>query len=125
MSGEAAGEEKGRHPLDVLADVLGFFAAARRYSYVDIVGNALDPLTAAEALRDALRDFDTECHGPGRGEEEVKCPSISPEDLARAGDYISRVLLTAKPQEFFRITRELSMKALSRAALFRRKGSES
>ena len=109
---------------DVIADVLAAFAAARRYSYVDRLGNSLDPSAALEALRDALRDFESSCARGGFLDEDldenvcVPCPGVKPEDLKRAVD-----VFTAKARdynEFLRLTREIAVKALSRIHLYRK-----
>ncbi len=108
---------------DALVDVLAAFVAARRYSYVDRVGNSLEPLTALEALRDALRDFESSCRGGGYLEEDrargvcVRCPEVSPSDLERAVGEFER-LARGNRRVFLGTTRGLALKALGRARRF-------
>ncbi|QOJ79814.1 type I-A CRISPR-associated protein Csa5 [Infirmifilum lucidum] len=43
--------------FESIVRVLRFFAATRNYSFLDRIGNALNPETVEVALRDALRTF--------------------------------------------------------------------
>lgn len=105
---------------DSIIDVLAYFVAARNYGYVDIIANALDPLTVREALINALRDFEAACTtGRERSSEKCAvCPKISEEELEKAVGIIE-AKLSGGASEFMTYTRSLALKALARAPKFR------
>lgn len=105
-------------PVDTLVDILAYFVAARNYSYVDILSNALDPLTAMEAIINALRDFETSCLKSGQRNEEVICPSIKPSDLEKALR-IAESQIREPGENLFHFTRKIAMRAFARAGKFR------
>lgn len=107
-------------PVDTLVDILAYFVAARNYSYVDILSNALDPLTAMEAIINALRDFETSCLKSGQRseEEEVVCPKIKQEDLEKALR-IAESQIREPGENLFHFTRKIAMRAFARAGKFR------
>ena len=113
--------------LRPLVEVLAAFAAARNYSYVDRVGNSLEPLTAFEAIKDALRDFDSTCSRDRYIERDeasnlcVPCPQVSSNDLLNALGIIEDVI--EDKRRFLEITRRLATNALSRTGYYRRKCS--
>ncbi|MEB3807079.1 MAG: hypothetical protein GSR73_06155 [Desulfurococcales archaeon] len=105
--------------LNPLIDILAYFAANKNYGYIDVLANALDPITAREALINALRDFEASCKKPQQAQGEVPCPSINPQALEKAVEHVESYL--DKPGErLFSFTRSLALKALARASSFRR-----
>lgn len=114
----AARSGEYRDPVDTLVDILAYFVAARNYSYVDILSNALDPLTAMEAIINALRDFETSCLKPGQRNEGVVCPKIRPGDLEKALR-IAESQIKEPGENLFHFTRKIAMRAFARAGKFR------
>ncbi|MCE4624520.1 MAG: hypothetical protein F7C35_01465 [Desulfurococcales archaeon] len=110
-----------RSAEDVIADVLAYFAAKKRYGYVDMLGNALDNIIALEAVKDAIRDFKSSCIDNPGTDEEVVCPPISPEDLERSGQILSAALSKSDTKELILMTRRIAVKALARAPRFIRR----
>jgi len=125
---QAKTEGKAREPTpeekNIIVDILAYFAAQKKYGYVDIIGNALDPLLAIDALRDAVRDFKSSCIDQQVPDEEVVCPRLNPwkidEAVESVVDYIREVGENNR-HEFLLLTRELAVKALARAPRFKRK----
>ena len=115
-----------KDPLAPIVEILAAFAAARRYSYLDRVGNSLEPLTALEAIRDALRDFDSSCRRGGLLYEDrdegicVPCPKIDSEELKNSIGFFEAMTRRGK-REFLELTRKLSIRALSRASEYKGK----
>ncbi len=97
---------------DVLVEVLAFFAAQRNYGYIDRLGNALDEVTAYEALRDALRDYYSICVD----RKQECCPDINPEDLENAIKYFISHLSGKGGDVIVRETRKIALEALARKA---------
>jgi len=118
---QSKGEVKGS-PLDSIIDILAFFVATRNYSYVDILSNALDELTAREALINALRDYRSTCPQPGmtveRRDIKVRCPSVSHDTLEAAVRIVESRLREAGA-DLMTFTRSLSLNALARADKFK------
>ena len=112
-------------PLLSLIEILAAFAAARKYSYVDRIGNSLEQLTALEALKDALRDLDSTCREGGFIEIDrernicVPCPSVSSEDLKNSVGFFEAMMRKGR-REFLELTRKIAARALSRAQDYRR-----
>lgn len=106
--------------LDSVIDVLAFYAAVRNYGYVDRLANAIDEVTAYEALRDALRDFYSQCVDRRDKCVEVTqdlkilCPEIELGQLEKAvGEFLRRI--RGKPGDVIvRETREIALAALAR-----------
>ena len=129
-----------KDPLNPLIEVLAAFAAARNYSYVDRVGNSLEPLAALEALKDALRDFDSTCSREKYIKKDeasnlcVPCPRVSSKDLYDAINSIEDIVADMIAEKcdkskkgrrrFLEETRRLATNALSRAGNYRRKCRE-
>jgi len=121
---EEVGAQRARSAEDILADVLAFFVAQKKYSYVDILGNALDKLLAMDVVKDAIRDFESACLD-GQPIEEAICPNITAEELEKAGNVITSRIEKASTQEFLMLTRKLAVRALARAPKFKKgKGEE-
>ncbi|MCE4602529.1 MAG: hypothetical protein F7C08_02985 [Desulfurococcales archaeon] len=114
-------EARARRAEDVIADILAYFAAKKRYSYVDMLGNALDNIIALEALKDAIRDFKSSCIDHPGTDEEAICPHISAEDLERAAQILSSTLAKSDTKELILVTREIYVRALARAPRFSHK----
>ncbi|NPA96598.1 MAG: hypothetical protein GXO32_03230 [Crenarchaeota archaeon] len=125
QSQEVAGAQarKPKH-IDVIVDILAFFAAQKRYSYVDMIGNALDKLLAIDALKDAVRDFKSSCIDQTIPDEEVVCPKIGPEEIDNATRWVTDKIRNAETHEFLLFTRELAVKALARAPRFKKENLE-
>lgn len=101
--------------LDPLVDVLALYAATRNYGYVDRLGNALDKITAYEAIRDVLRDFYSQC--VDRREkcvDNIKCPEVSPEALEEAVNKFVEEIMDKSGDVIVEKTRELVLAALAR-----------
>lgn len=106
--------------LDPLIEILAFYAATRNYSYIDRLANALDEVTAYEAVRDSLRDFYSQCI-----DREDKCVEVS-ENLKIICPDVDLGLLEKSVNEFLKRiggksgdiivkeTRELALAALAR-----------
>ena len=118
--GEASAGARARSAEDVIADVLAYFAAKKRYGYVDMLGNALDSIIALEALKDAIRDFKSSCIDNPGGDEEAVCPSIGAEELERAGEILASTLARSDTKRLILVTREIAVKALARAPRYTR-----
>jgi hypothetical protein len=114
---------KGAGPL---ADVLGFFAAARVYGYLDVVGNAIDEVTVLQALEDALRDFKATCidRRPDPREVGAYCPRVSYRQLEEAVEAARRAASIGGGC-LVRFTRHLALQALARSYALRLRGEES
>ena len=117
---ESGQEARSRRAEEVFADILAYFAAKRRYSYVDMIGNALDNIIAMEVLKDAIRDFKSSCIDNPEPDPDAICPSISEEELEKAGRILSDTLKKADTKNLILITREIAVKALARAPRFAR-----
>ena len=124
----AGGEgEKRSDPLSPVIDIFAFFAAMRNYSYLDILGNALERTTALEALGNAVRDFRSTCLDASpesrhklEAEKEVKCPRIDPEELEKAVNAFNSIMINRERSgELVVFLREVYVKALSRASRFK------
>ena len=111
-----------------LVRVLAFFAALRNYGYVDRLGNALDEVTALEALKDSIRDFHSLCFDSkdkcvetkiGGEEIRLRCPDVSAEDLMKDfNDFIESI--KGKPGDLIvRSTRRLTLAALAEKEILR------
>ena len=118
--GEASAGARARSAEDIIADVLAYFAAKKRYGYVDMIGNALDNIIALEALKDAIRDFKSSCIDNPGSDEEAVCPSIEPEKLDWAGDVLASILAQGDTKRLILVTREIAVKALARAPRYTR-----
>jgi hypothetical protein len=112
--------ENSKDPFEPIVDILAYFAAARKYSYVDALQGALNPDTAKIVIADAIRDFEVAC-GRGRrrsSEEGVICPAVDPAELDNAVKLLDRLL--QKPSaRFYQLIRSLTLRALGRASKFR------
>ena len=68
-----------------IVDILAFFAAARNYGYIDVLGNAIDPALALETVYNLVRDFKSTCidrkHQPCENAEEGEIDARCPEEL--------------------------------------------
>ena len=118
---EAQTGARARSAEDVIADVLAYFAAKKRYGYVDMIGNALDNIIALEALKDAIRDFKSSCIDNPGTDEDVVCPQVSPVELDRAGQILAAELSKGDTKELILLTRRVAVKALARAPKFVRR----
>lgn len=106
--------------LEPVIEILAFYAATRNYSYIDRLANALDEVTAYEAVRDALRDFYSQC--VDRREkcvevsEELKvlCPEVDLGLLEKAVDELLRRIRGRSGDVIVRETREVALAALAR-----------
>lgn len=106
--------------LDPVLDVLAFYAATRNYGYVDRLANAIDEVTAYEAIRDALRDFYSQCVDRRDKCVEVTqdfrvlCPEVELGQLERAvSEFLRRI--GGKPGDVVvKETREIALAALAR-----------
>jgi CRISPR-associated protein Csa5 len=111
-----------------LIRVLAFFAALRNYGYVDRLGNALDEITAIEAVKDAIRDFHSNCldsaekcvEAKVEGEEvKLKCPDISAEDLMRNLDRFVEDVKDKSGDVIVKVTRRIALAALAEKEVLR------
>ncbi|MCE4628243.1 MAG: hypothetical protein F7C34_03740 [Desulfurococcales archaeon] len=118
--GGSQGGARARSAEDIIADVLAYFAAKKRYAYVDMLGNALDNIIALEALKDAIRDFKSSCIDNPGSDDEAVCPSVRPEELERAGEILASTLARSDTKQLILVTREIAVKALARAPKFSR-----
>lgn len=98
--------------ISVLIDVLAFFASQRNYGYIDRLGNALDEVTAYEALRDALRDYYSVCVD----RKQECCPDVNPEDLEKAIKFFISYISGKGGDVIVRETRKIALEALARRA---------
>lgn len=106
--------------LEPIVEVFAFYAATRNYGYIDRLANALDEVTAYEAVRDALRDFYSQCVDRQDKCIEVSeslkilCPEVELGELERAvRDFLKRI--EGKPGDaIVRETREIALLALGR-----------
>lgn len=106
--------------LDPLLDVLAFYAGTRNYGYIDRLANAIDEVTAYEAVRDALRDFYSQC--VDRREKcvevdedlRVLCPEVELGLLERAVTEFLRRVKDKPGDVVVRETREIALAALAR-----------
>ena len=116
--------------LEALVNVLGFFSALRNYGYVDRLGNALDEVTAIEAVKDAIRDFHSlcidskdKCVETRVDSEEIKfkCPEISPEDLMNDfNEFLNNI--EGKPGDVIvRVTRRIALAALAKKEVLKQR----
>ena len=117
-------EATQKSSLSPLVKVLAFFAALRNYGYVDRLGNALDPITAYEAIRDAIRDFDSACIASDKKVHEaqeflVKCPEVTSEEVDAAVRFFERLTGFGSGAELVRVTREVAMEAMAMAGSLR------
>jgi len=122
MQQESRGEGKRERRYASLVGVLAYFAANRNFGYVDVLANSLDPLTAKETMINAVRDFMSACdpERPAReGRDEVPCPrDVKVEYLERDLNlFIGEI--ESGWDRFFRVTRNLALQALARAASLR------
>lgn len=121
-----------KNSLNPLIEILAAFAAARKYSYLDRIGNSLEPLTALEALKDALRDFDSTCGKESsnyidRDEAKnlcVPCPKVDNEDLYKAVNSIEELITKKDRRKFLEEIRRLAISALSKASKHRKQCNE-
>jgi len=112
--------------LDPIIEVLAFFASMRKYSYVDMLGNALDKVTALEAVSNAVRDFYSNClDAPPvrRLEEGVTCPRIDRDSLERSIEAFKAIVFKSSSGDLVRFVREIALSALARAPRFRGEAS--
>ncbi len=120
---QEAGEPSRRKgdPAAPIIEILAYFAANKKYGYIDIIGNSLDPVTFYESLRDALRDFDSACNSGHieLKENEVPCPQLDPNKVEDALGFILSKIRKSKKDEFVLFSRELALKALARASKLR------
>jgi len=121
---QEAGHARKAKPIDVIVNILAFFAAQKKYSYVDMIGNALDKLLAIDALKDAVRDFKSSCIDQAIPDEEVVCPNLDPKEIDYATRWVADKIRNADTHEFLLLTRELAVKALARAPRFKKEKSE-
>lgn len=129
MSAESEAKTTNIEPI---IDVFAFFAATRNYSYLDILGNALETTTALEALGNAIRDFRSTCldsppeaRARFEAEEGVKCPRIDSKALEKAvGDFTRIMAGKEKKGELVTFLREVYVRALARASRFKVEGGE-
>ncbi|BAN89820.1 hypothetical protein [Aeropyrum camini] len=122
-SPEGGGEKQKGGLLQPIVDILAFFAAARQYGYVDILANALDPLTAKEALINAIRDYKSVCSKSDYVERsdgvKVKCPKVDPSTLEAAVGWLDKELGSRSPSKILDLTRTLALRALARSEVFK------
>lgn len=76
-----------------IVKMLRFFAAIRNYSFVDRVGNALNPETVEVAIKDALRTFTSIYDSAASDEKGFRYLELEEAGAKR------RVYLPAKPRE--------------------------
>ncbi len=110
-----------RYYDEAIIDVLAYFVASRNYGYVDIISNALDPLTIREALINALRDFLATCIQSDQKidvKKQVKCPDIPEDALEEAINWVEYRLRDFTPESMV-YARSLALKALARASKFK------
>jgi len=128
------GVGEGQHDiLDPIIDMLAFFAAMRNYSYVDVIGNALERTTVLEALGNAIRDFLATCvqatpeqRKKLEEEDKVRCPSISADELQKAIESFNKISYSLEEKgELIRFLRELYVRSLARAPKFKVQEAES
>jgi len=102
--------------------VLAFFSAMKNYGYVDRLGNALNEITAVEALKDAIRDFHSTClDSPDKcvevkmGSEalKLKCPEIDVEELHKDLEEFITKLSGKSGDVIVKETRKLALRALA------------
>ncbi|MEZ0346152.1 MAG: hypothetical protein ABWK01_06350 [Infirmifilum sp.] len=111
-----------RKELEPLVEILAFFSALRNYGYVDRLGNALDEVTAMEAVKDVLRDFHSQCvDRPQKCVEisegvSIPCPDIKVEALEEAASTFVSLVRGKPSDEVVRVTREIALEALARKA---------
>jgi CRISPR-associated protein Csa5 len=111
-----------------LVRVLAFFAALRNYGYVDRLGNALDEVTALEALKDSIRDFHSLCFDSkdkcvetkiGGEEIKLRCPDVSAEDLMKDFDGFIESIKGKPSDVIIKSTRRLALAALAEKEILR------
>ncbi len=120
-------EREDRGSIDPIIDILAFFAAMKSYGYLDALGNALERVTALEALGNALRDFLTTCINTTveakeklEREEGVKCPTVNAKDLEKAMESFNKITIALEERgELVTFLREVYVKALSRSLKFK------
>lgn len=114
-----------------IVKLLGFLAATGDYSYVDKIGNAIDEVTLLDALKDALRAYQTYCagrkevcieYGEGSG---ISCPELEPDAVERAISEITALASKvsrgeASRIELSRLSRELALRAYAIIPVLRR-----
>ena len=95
---------------ELLVELLAYFAAQRNYGYIDKLGNALDEITAYEALKDALRDYNSVCVD----RRQECCPNIDPARLEMAVKNFIESISGKSGDVIVKETRKLSLEVLAR-----------
>ena len=121
-----ASERKG-DTLSPIIEMFAFFAAMRNYSYLDILGNALERTTALEALGSALRDFRSTCLDASpqareklKEDKKVECPRIDLKALENSIDSFNRIMASKEEKgELVTFLREIYVKSLAMASKFK------
>lgn len=109
---------QGRFPTEELVDILAFLGAGRDYSAIDRLANAIDEVAIYEAVRDAIRAYQTWCGaekcveaGEGR---RIMCPEVDPENLKKAADMVAAKVNSGDRLDAIKFAREMAMKAYAR-----------
>ena len=106
--------------LEPLIEILAFFSAMRNYGYIDRLSNSLDEVTAYEALKDAMRDYLSQCVDRRDKcvevdrETKLLCPDVNPDDLREAVNTFMAKIKDQPGDVIVKETRRLALMALSR-----------
>jgi len=110
---------------NLVIELLGFLTATRDYSFVDRVGNSLNSVVVAEAIRDALRAYISLCtHGMDKnvkiGEDQyIQCPELDPIKLEEQVNVLLSSIMELPSGKLIEITRDLATRSLSASLKYR------
>jgi len=109
----------------LVVELLGFLTATRDYSFVDRVGNSLNSIVVAEAIRDALRAYVSLCiHGMDKNvkiseNQYIQCPELDPVKLeAQVNEFLNSIM-ELPSGKLVEITRDLAARSLSASLKYR------
>lgn len=100
-----------------IVKVLAFLGAMKDYSAIDRLGNAIDEVSFYEAIRDAIRAYNSYCR-EGVSKQEVPCPKdIDHQKLDEEINQISRILGSQDKLKVIQLSRELAVKSYAKIPL--------
>lgn len=109
-----------------IVKILAFLGAKRDYSAIDRLGNAIDEISFYEAIRDAIRAYNSYCKESGSGQQiqgesdqEIPCPQIDAQNLINEIDKINSVLAAQDKLKIIKLSRELAVKSYAKIPLLK------